>query len=220
MIKVPSLAWRQHRQSRDNGANADFRPSIWQQLTGKLARLDSMSNEQLLTLFASSTNTAAMHMLVERLHRDLHYFLLCQSDRVLADDISQMTWLTVLQKAGQFTPQGSQSAKAWLFRIARHQLIDELRRQQRWQFDSLDKADGCAASPTIDSNEYDDLQQAFERVLAHLPFAQREAFVLQQEGFSIQQISDICEQNIETIRSRLRYSRNAFKKLLGDHYES
>ena len=44
----------------------------------------------------------------------------------------------------------------------------------------------------------------------------RGAFILQQEGFSLTDISAITGENSETIKSRLRYARKFFKQHLED----
>jgi DNA-directed RNA polymerase specialized sigma24 family protein len=48
-----------------------------------------------------------------------------------------------------------------------------------------------------------------------LPFHQREAFIFQQEGFSVEEICTLTDENFETVKSRLRYARNNLKTLLG-----
>jgi RNA polymerase sigma-70 factor (ECF subfamily) len=65
----------------------------------------------------------------------------------------------------------------------------------------------------LEHNE--DMNIKFRQILEQLPFVQREAFVLQQEGFSIAQIADITQQKIETIKTRLRYAKLQFKQHIG-----
>ncbi|NMP16571.1 RNA polymerase sigma factor [Thalassotalea sp. Y01] len=220
MIKISSLRWSRRDAGRDmDNASANTRTSFWQGLRQALHGLSSASNEQLIRAFAKRQDETALHLLVDRLHQDVFHYVLSQSDKTLAQDITQITWLKVLDKATLFVDKGGNSGKAWVYRIARNALIDELRSQQRWQFETLDEVH-VANQESLQTLEQDaDLQQAFNNVLANLPFAQREAFVLQQEGFSIIEISEICQEKSETIKSRLRYARNTFKQLLGGYHE-
>ena len=55
----------------------------------------------------------------------------------------------------------------------------------------------------------------FNAALAQLPFLQREAFIFQQEGFTVMEISVLTNDSFETIKSRLRYARNNLSHLLG-----
>jgi DNA-directed RNA polymerase specialized sigma24 family protein len=50
--------------------------------------------------------------------------------------------------------------------------------------------------------------------LSLLPFSQKEAFFLQQEGFSLAQIAQLTASESETVRSRIRYAKQALKKHL------
>ncbi|WP_338324804.1 sigma factor-like helix-turn-helix DNA-binding protein [Pseudoalteromonas phenolica] len=47
---------------------------------------------------------------------------------------------------------------------------------------------------------------------------QREALSLQLEGFSLQEISTITHSEVETIKTRLRYAKQALKQRLGDSH--
>ena len=54
----------------------------------------------------------------------------------------------------------------------------------------------------------------FHNALKRLPMEQKEAFSLQQEGFSLAEISHICHVPQETIKTRLRYAKEKLKKAL------
>ena len=56
----------------------------------------------------------------------------------------------------------------------------------------------------------------FDKALMSLPFVQREAFCLQQEGFSLKEIAQITHCEHETIKSRLRYAKATLQVLLKD----
>lgn len=167
---------------------------------------------QLMLDYAYSGDSRVLTQLVKCCGDDLYHYLLSQTDTALAADISQQTWLKVMQNRQQYKKQGQ--FKSWLFCVARHLLIDELRRQQRWKSDENVDPEHVIASSAEQTNR--DLERAFHQALQALPFLQREAFILQQEGFSLSQIESITGDGRETIKSRLRYARQIFKQQLGN----
>lgn len=176
----------------------------------------ALSAEQCMLKFAETNDGKLLSRLVELFNDDLFHYLLSQSDPHLAEDLVQMVWLKVIEKRHFY--QFKRPFKYWLFRIARNCLIDELRRKQRWRYADINEADNAIAKHMFSSANLEDVmamrhqQQAFDFVLEQLPFAQRDAFILQQEGFSIDEIASICGDKSETIKSRLRYARQFFKR--------
>jgi RNA polymerase sigma-70 factor (ECF subfamily) len=68
--------------------------------------------------------------------------------------------------------------------------------------------------------EQEDSLTQFDQAIIQLPFYQREAFIFQQEGFTLMDISQLTNESFETVKSRLRYARNNLQKLLGKSDES
>ena len=164
--------------------------------------------DKLLAKFAATDQQKYLIALVEHFNQTLFHYLLSQSNKVMAEDILQSTWLKVINKKHQFN--SGTSAKCWLFTIARNTLIDELRKQQKWQYQELE--DSHIKSPQLTEqiiNEMTNEQQLvqFNRLIEALPFHQREAFIFQQEGFTLKEIAMLTNENQETIKSRLRYAK-------------
>lgn len=151
-----------------------------------------------------------IEILINTYSQDLFHFLSGQSDRELAKDICQKTWLTVVEKSHLYRDQ--QTPKAWLFSIARNALLDEFKKQNR--LSSLDEQHHEAVSNETEADEKNALYDA----LLTLPFLQREALGLQLEGFSLQEIAMITHSEVETIKTRLRYAKQALKQRLGDSH--
>ncbi len=179
-----------------------------------------------------------------RSHADaLYHFLLKQSDAELAQDISQQSWLKVLElQKSQLEPaelaaknvdtnhhraaddrtkpcfQQRCQFKTWLFTLARNALFDELRRRQRWSGPELSEEtilDTHASQ--LDVLVAAERQQALQQAIAVLPFLQKEALLLQLEGFSLEEIASISGSAAETVKSRLRYARASLSQAL-EHY--
>ena len=187
--------------------------------TGRGETAPADPDSQLMWRYRQSGETETLARLMQRTGDDLFHFLLTQTDRQLAEDLYQGVWLRVMERRHQYEP-GQTKFKTWLFTLGRHLMIDELRRLGRWKSEAIDDARNAKLhTPTLETIvEGDDLQQTFDRILSRLPFPQREAFMLQQEGFSLAEISDITGVGFETIKSRLRFARQTLKQQLEVHH--
>lgn len=181
----------------------------------------NISPEILLTRYIATSKDKYFLLLVEQFNQPIYHYLLSQSDKEMAEDIIQSMWLKVIKIKD--THQAHNNVKSWLFTIARNTLIDELRRQNRWQTQPLDEADVSTEfsvlSQTINytleqESENRDRLAIFNQAVTLLPFHQREAFIFQQEGFSVLQIAELTDESFETIKSRLRYARTHIKNFL------
>ena len=174
----------------------------------------SWSNEELMLSYAACGDQLILSKLYDACGNDLYHFLLTLSEPTLAKDISQLTWLKVMEKKHLYRDSGM--FKAWLFTLARNLLIDEYRKTQKFVDDSdISKF----VAPELDSSQTQDRLQRFNLALENLPFVQREAFCLQQEMFSLEDIASITHNNIETVKSRLRYAKDNLREQLKDMVE-
>lgn len=170
------------------------------------------SNEWLMQKYVISSDPALLSQLYENCNKDLFHFLLVNTDAETAADISQRTWLRLIEKKHLYRSDGR--FIAWLFTLGRNQLIDEIRRSSRWK-----NADFELDTLVTQRDTERSAPSAIGALLQDLPFAQREAFSLQQEGFGLQEISDITHTPVETVKSRLRYARRSLRKALESNYE-
>ncbi|MFC7532424.1 RNA polymerase sigma factor [Actinoplanes sp. GCM10030250] len=95
-----------------------------------------------------------------------------------AEDVASETWLQAARDLDRFT--GAPTAfPAWLFSIARHRGIDELRRASRRLEDPAETVDAGAAGPDAAAEVIEDTETAWalSRVAA-LPVDQAEAVML------------------------------------------
>ncbi len=179
------------------------------------------SDEILMEAYRDHGQADQFQIIYERYKRPLLNFLRRQCDAALSDEIFQETWTTVIHHRQSYRSQGKFSS--WLFNIAHNKLIDHHRRPEfrfaRLSMDDLTEepvqAPGHGSDPAHDL-EREQRQQNLMLAMNELPFHQREAVLLQQQGFSLEDIADITDTSFETIKSRLRY---AFQKLR-QHWES
>lgn len=168
------------------------------------------SPELLMEKYVKTNDAQILTELVNQHHQHLYHYLVSLSDTTLAQDISQASWLKVIEKSAHYTINNS--FKAWLFTIARHLLIDELRKQKRWQLEPIEETQAIYQKEVLSNEE---LITVFNKAITKLPFYQREAFIFQQEGLSIKEISEITNEKAETIKSRIRFARKSLKLQLG-----
>ena len=164
-----------------------------------------------LEQFARTNNKKYLSAVIAHYNQALFHYLLSQSDYATAQDVLQNTWLKVIQRVHLY--KFGSSSNYWLFAIARNTLLDELRRQQRWQYQEIAETHiTCEHLP----EQLDGQAQLarFNLAIAQLPFHQREAFIFQQEGFSLKEIAQLTDEQQETIKSRLRYAKATLKKYL------
>ncbi|MEP0177974.1 MAG: RNA polymerase sigma factor [Paraglaciecola sp.] len=185
-------------------------------LTLKSFLVDRHSNESVMLRYAESGNKALLTKLYTACGDDLYHFVLTLSEPILAQDICQKTWLKVMEKKHLFRDSGQ--FKAWLFTLARNLLIDELRQGKPMTGDINSIHDNAKALDT--KHQQSDIHSVFEQTLLSLSFEQREAFCLQQEGFSLQDIANITHCRIETVKSRLRYAKQHLSKQLEKYAET
>jgi len=183
-------------------------------LSAKSIRLTSP--EEIMNQYIATGKTAHLSLLVEEFNGSLFHYVLSQSDKATAEDVVQSTWVKVMKTQTRVTPT---HIKSWLFTIARNTLIDELRRQNKWQNvsdDSDEVLELVCTQPSIEKQlQNKNRQELFNKALLDLPLLQREAFIFQQEGFSISEICELTHTSHETVKSRLRYARTYLKNTIG-----
>lgn len=174
------------------------------------ASSDLTQPENILASYIATNNSAYLNKLVAHFNQSLFHYLLSLSDKHLAEDVLQATWLKVMKSADKYQP--GTSVKNWLFSIARNTLIDELRRINRWQWQDIDE--NTLEATNISPDRIFAAQESlniFNQAVDALPFFQREAFIFQQEGFSLNEICELTNENFETVKSRIRYAKQSIK---------
>ena len=164
--------------------------------------------------FVKSGQQKWLNILLSRHGDGLYHFSLSLAGIDMAADIAQTSWLKVIEKRQYFQPQHT-SFKAWLFTIARNYFYDSAKKADNQQM-RLDDTDEHIMPVSVTLHEQIDAQQKylqFNQLLDSLPHNQKEAFMLQQEGFSLSQIAAITGSNQETVKTRLRYARDHFKPI-------
>ena len=141
-----------------------------------------------------------------------------------ADELFQDVWMNVIRVRASYEPTAKFTT--WLYRIAHNRLIDHWRATGRVEFVSAgvdDDDDPLDALPAARNDEPDvragarEIGARIRQALAALPAAQREAFLLHQEGgLELAEIAELTGAGVETVKSRIRYAQAKLRTELGD----
>jgi RNA polymerase sigma factor (sigma-70 family) len=181
----------------------------------------SMDDAQLMQAYAGG-NADAFEVLYGRHKRALLQYMInsCGSESI-ASEMFQDVWLRVVNGRDTYQPQSP--FNAWLFRIARHRLIDHYRTQGRApKMENIDDENQknifqLALSPLTPEQlaSINQRENELYNALQQLPDVQREAILLRHiAGMSIAEIAMVVETGTETIKSRLRYAISKLRTLL------
>jgi RNA polymerase sigma-70 factor, ECF subfamily len=148
-------------------------------------------------------------------HRLLRYLIYLTSNRDLAEDIFQETWIRVLERGHQYDPKYEFST--WLFSIGRHLTVDHLRKKNPASLDGLlNEEEGVSLDPPDNRPSALELiaqQEQAERInsaMVGIAAEYREAIVLRfQEGLALEEIAVVTGAPLGTIKSRLYRGLNA-----------
>lgn len=155
----------------------------------------------------------AFAVLYARYEAPLYRYFRRQLNNPPADDVFQELWIRVIKASSRFRKEAS--LKTWIYRIARNMIIDTWRSDARRPATSEDTDLDTLESKTNSPEQFQSGRQQGQRLLAAvsaLPFEQREAFLLKEEGgFSLEEIGHITGCGKETVKSRLRYAFNTLK---------
>lgn len=140
-------------------------------------------------------------------------------DAVAAEELFQDVWMNLIRARAGYTVQAKFTT--YLYRLAHNRLIDHYRKHAHAAAAAFDDEDGEALAEVPDQRDrpaedrLDGKRQAGRllELIAALPEAQREAFLMQQEGgMSVEEIAQATGVTRETAKSRLRYAMNRLRQ--------
>lgn len=103
-----------------------------------------------------------------------------------------------------------ESFRAWFLKILRNEAYGILRRQRRVQpMDELPEQ----SAPQEDTDERLDLQSA----MMELDADQRTALLLQQEGYSMEEIAQTLDAPVGTVKSRIYRAKSTLRTILQEN---
>lgn len=173
------------------------------------------SDEDLARRAAAGDGRHAFAMLVSRHQSEIRLTLrrLTRGNAALADDLAQEAFVKAWRSIGDF--RGDSSFRTWMFRIAYHTFLSEVRRNTP---DTEEIAEHHAVHR--DAHEAREFMADFDAAMRQLRPEQRDAvhFALQR-GFSHPEIADIMGIPVGTVKTHVLRGRQRLQEILGQWQE-
>jgi RNA polymerase sigma-70 factor (ECF subfamily) len=190
-------------------------PAGWQEAYCQPAMSWSAeSSDEELMLCYRDGDAGAFDALYARHKGGVYRYLLRQCrEAAAAEELFQDVWMNLVRARAGYTVQAKFTT--YLYRLAHNRLIDHYRKHSHATVVSFEDEGEEAIAQVPDEHERpaDDALDAKRQaarlmeLIAGLPEAQREAFLMQQEGgMSIEEIAQATGVTRETAKSRLRYA--------------
>jgi RNA polymerase sigma-70 factor, ECF subfamily len=201
-------------------------------LVGNLASAIGIRTEDAaLVADLKAGSEEAFAILIAQYNQPL-YSLIARSlnDPADAADITQEVFIKVFRSIRSF--HGESSLRTWLYRIALHEASNQRRwwsrhKKQELTIDSPCEPEHDGHSMSLGATLADDaispfdhavqvqMREQVEAALRQLPEAFRTVVVLREiEGFAYEEIAEILNVNLGTVKSRLTRGRSALRALL------
>lgn len=149
-------------------------------------------------------NQSRLRLFLSRLSRN----------HALADDIAQETFITAYEKIGTF--KGTGSFQGWLIRIAHRRFLLHMRQEKRERTILSDFQQTIGP----DAHRYEaitPLQGDLERAFSALTPGEAASITLcHSYGFSHQEVADILESPLGTVKSQVRRGLEKLRSILAD----
>lgn len=140
------------------------------------------------------------------------------NDYHICEDVAQDVFLAAYKKLPSFDPDRS-SFSTWLFTIARNKSINAAKKKKTLSMSNL--PENPDSSTPANNLAQPELFDRLDQVLKTLPTKLKTAFVLAEfEKLSYEQIAQIEDVKIGTIKSRINRAKNKLRSALKNFEES
>jgi RNA polymerase sigma-70 factor (ECF subfamily) len=167
------------------------------------ALAETDESETTLISLAAAGNREAFGRLYERYQlRVMRHALFLTGDPLLAEDLTEQTFLNALQAISRYQPRGVPFV-AWLLRITGNLTINyrkAAKNNGHAQLPEALEAEGVAYSPEDSCELKDDSRRVWEEV-RHLPGEQRQVIIMRFiDDLSYQDIAQILGKSVGAVR--------------------
>lgn len=203
---------------------------------GELASaLAARADEASIVAELKSGSEEAYAWLIEQYHQQIYSLVYrIVNDPADAADTTQEVFIKVFRGVGRFN--GASSLKTWVYRIALHEAAN----QRRWWFrhksheTSIEPPESSESGESVlalkdllvdegatpyESSIQAELRRRVETELSHVPEPYRTTVILRDlEDLSYEEIAEVMETSLGTVKSRLMRGRDALKKRLEPYF--
>jgi RNA polymerase sigma-70 factor (ECF subfamily) len=147
-----------------------------------------------------------------------YFFMRCGAEQAIAEDLTQETFMAAVAELNRGRPVTA--PLPWIVGIARHKLIDHLRRQRRAGWSLVPWEDALQVVAPMEENELIESGRALA-ALAAVPSPQREALALRHlDGLSVPEVARALGRSVEATESLLARGRVRFRKEYGERSDA
>lgn len=181
-------------------------------------------DQRLVDLVKEGDKTAFDVLMLKYQHKIVKLVMRYVRDPSEALDVSQEAFIKAYRALPKF--RGDSGFYTWLYRIAintaKNHVVSQSRRPLEYDLDPQN-ADGYELHPKLRDEDSPDriaqreeLREALENAIAALPEELRTAIVLREiDGMSYEEIADVMDCPVGTVRSRIFRARDAIDKCIG-----
>ena len=178
--------------------------------------MDAISDRELIVQLCQGS-LEALGLLYDRYQRMVYRTALAiTGDPDAAADLLQDVFLRLHRFVRRIDPE--RPLEPWLYRVTTNLAYTWVKRHNRWTKSLEDIAEWLLSgrkNPPLSQVELNDTWAQVQQALSSLPLPQRVVVVLYYiNDLSLQEISDILEIPVGTVKSRLHYGRQALKENL------
>ncbi len=182
---------------------------------------NAFKSDESLMLAYQHGDGSAFEVLYMRYKDSLFTFLFRSCpERAVVEELVHEAWFSIIRSIETYQPRAK--FKTYLYTVAHSKLIDHWRRNNKYthsvDVNELELPSDGACTEAITSNEQ--IRGRLADGIANLQQDQRDAFLLREEGFSLDQIAAIVGVGRETVKSRLRYASNQLRKTMQSEYRT
>jgi len=175
--------------------------------------------DDVLIAAAKNGDERALEMLFERYRRPVYAFIsrMLNGDSMTADDVFQDLWIKVMNKLSAYREDGKFAA--WLFRIARNQVLEHFRREKSRSKIGRVTEDGelpemmTNSESPVSALAEKELSEKLEQLLKELPPETKEVFIMRQNNLSFKEIAEKTNVSINTALGRMRYAIQNMRRI-------
>ena len=187
-------------------------------------------NAQLVAAHLAGDGRAFQELVARYRGRLLSFVNRMIGDRERSEDLVQEAFVRVYRHLHRFDP--TKKFSTWIYTIASNLAKNELRNRSRnplvlmqavqknWLDDDRPLQFEDTTSRPDDMYRKRHLREIVEESVAKLPEHHRHVFVLRElEGKSYEEIAEITDCNLGTVKSRLNRARNSFAEIVAPYME-
>jgi RNA polymerase sigma-70 factor (ECF subfamily) len=171
----------------------------------------------LIRRMASGDENAMRELYATYGQRLYAYALRLTNDHAIAEDITQETLVIAWRTAGNFRGEGR--FIAWLLGIVHHSAMKSMRHMSQLLDEIEEAAPSINASPE-EQAQAEEMKRWVRKGLQDLSTEHRAVLELVfYQGLTLQEVAEVCNCPLGTVKSRLSYARRHLRGVLGRNEE-